>query len=80
MTKVEIDKLKEQFGEHLQKIRESKNLSLLKLSYNCSIDESNISKIEQGKRNVTIATIFELAKGLDVHPKKLLDFTFDVDK
>ena len=79
MTKVEIDKLKEQFGEHLQKIRESKNLSLLKLSYNCSIDESNISKIEQGKRNVTIATIFELAKGLDVHPKKLLDFMFIIE-
>ena len=50
MTKVEIDKLKEQFGEHLQKIRESKNLSLLKLSYNCSIDESNISSLSIPKQ------------------------------
>lgn len=79
MTKKEIEKLKVQFGENLQKIRESKKLSLLKLSYNCSIDESNISKIEHGKFNITLATIVDLAKGLDIHPKKLLDFAFDFE-
>lgn len=74
MTKAEVDDLKIKFGENLRKLRENKKLSLLKLSYNCSIDESKISKIEHGKHNVTIATIFELAKGLEIHPKKLLDF------
>lgn len=74
MTKDEIALLKIGFGENLRKVRESKKLSLLKLSYNCSIDESKISKIEHGKFNVTLATIVELATGLEVSPKKLLDF------
>jgi len=74
MTKEEIQELKVAFGENLRKIRESKNLSLLKLSYNCSIDESKISKIEHGKHNITLATIVELARGLEIAPKKLLEF------
>lgn len=77
MTEKEIELVKVKFGENLQKIREGKKLSLLKLSYNCSIDESNISKIEHGRFNVTLSTIVELAKGLDVPPKKLLDFEFE---
>jgi transcriptional regulator with XRE-family HTH domain len=77
MTKKEIEIVKKKFGENLQGIRESQNLSLLKLSYNCSIDESHISKIEQGRFNITLATIVELAKGLEVSPKKLLDFEIE---
>ena len=78
MTKKEIEILKLKFGENLQKIRDGKKLSLLQLSYNCSIDESNISKIEHGKFNITLATIVELANGLEIHPKKLLDFDIDL--
>lgn len=77
MTEKEIELLKIKFGENLQKIRTGKKLSLLKLSYNCALDESNISKIEHGKFNITLATIVELAKGLDVPAKKLLDFDID---
>lgn len=77
MTKEEIEVLKVNFGKNLQKLRESKKLSLLKLSYNCSIDESKISKIEHGKHNITLSTIIELAKGLEIHPKKLLEFELE---
>ena len=76
MNEKELYLLKIKFGENLRKIREGKKLSLLQLSYNCSIDESKISKIEHGKFNITISTIVELSKGLEVHPKKLLDFEF----
>ena len=77
MTKKEIEIAKRKFGENLQKIRESKNLSLLQLSYNCSLDNSNISKIEHGKFNITLSTILELSKGLEISPKKLLDFEIE---
>lgn len=79
MTKKEIEILKGKFGENLQKIRVAKGLSLLQLSYNCTLDESNISKIEHGKLNITLASIVELAKGLEIHPKKLLDFEIEED-
>lgn len=66
--------LKTKFGTHVKKIRESKAYSLIEVDRNCDLDESNISKIENGKVNIQLSTIFELAKGLGVDPKDLLDF------
>lgn len=74
MPRQETEAFKKQFGINLQKIRQKKNLSLLELSYHCAIDNSKISKIEHGRFDIRLSTIFELAKGLDVHPKELLDF------
>lgn len=58
--------LLEQFGSHIRKIRLSKELSYRKMATLCNIDFSNLRKIEQGELNVTLLTIYELAKGLDV--------------
>ncbi|HEX7755648.1 MAG TPA: helix-turn-helix transcriptional regulator [Niabella sp.] len=80
MTKNSIELLKKAFGENLQKIRTSKRKSLLELSYNCSIDESKISKIEHGKFDIKMSTIFELAKGLEIHAKKLMDFEVEFEE
>lgn len=66
--------LKQKFGSHIKKIRESKGMSLIEVDYRCNLDESNISKIENGKVNIQLSTIFELAKGLGVEAKELLDF------
>ncbi|SDP46057.1 DNA-binding transcriptional regulator, XRE family [Mucilaginibacter sp. OK268] len=66
--------LKNNFGLHIKKIREAKGFSLLEVDRRCDLDESNISKIENGKVNIQLSTIFELAKGLGVEPKELLDF------
>ena len=66
--------LKQKFGSHIRRIRESKGYSLLDVDFRCDLDESNISKIENGKVNIQLSTIFELAKGLGVEAKELLDF------
>ncbi|MFI5162361.1 MAG: helix-turn-helix domain-containing protein [Sphingobacteriales bacterium] len=66
--------LKEKFGKHLKRIREGKGYSLIELDYRCDLNESNISKIENGKFDIRLSTIIELAKGLGVEPKELLDF------
>jgi len=66
------------FGKNLKTIRtKNKKLSLRKLAANCNIDHSDIGKIEKGDVNITLLTVFDLAKGLGVHPKKLLDFDFE---
>ena len=65
--------LQERFGENLKKTREAKGLSLRALAANCDLDDSQISKIENGKTNIQLSTIFELAKGLGVEAKELLD-------
>lgn len=62
------------FGQHFKVIRTRKKLSFRKLSQLCDVDYSDISKIEKGQINITLLTLFELAKGLDILPKELLDF------
>lgn len=66
--------LQENFGANLKRIRELKEFSLRSLAANCELDDSQISKIENGRTNIQLSTIFELAKGLGVEPKELLDF------
>jgi len=72
--KKDYTQLKEQFGKHLKKIRQEKNLPLRTVATNCDLDDSQISKIENGVWDIQLSTIFELAKGLNVEPKDLLDF------
>ena len=62
------------FGEHLAKLRNEKGLSQRQLSHRCRVDYSKISAMETGKVNVTLITLTELAKGLEVDLAVLLDF------
>jgi transcriptional regulator with XRE-family HTH domain len=66
-----------QLGKHIQKIRKSMGISLDELASRCDVDKSKISMIENGKKDYTITTFLELARGLGKHPKKLLDDDFD---
>lgn len=74
MPKQKYEALQIKFGEHIQKIRLEKGLSLRGVAANCELDDSNISKIENGKFNVQLSTIVELAKGLGVDKSELLKF------
>ena len=62
------------FGQHLQVLRKSKNLSLRKLALNCNIEHSDIKRYENGEINLTFLTIIELAKGLDISVGELMDY------
>ena len=68
------------FGKQLEKFRVQQNLSYRQLAQRCDLDHSVISKIEKGEVNIQIGTVLELAKGLNVQPKELFDFKFDLDK
>ena len=77
VQKKTTSKMNLRFGEHLKSVREGKGLSLRRLADLCNLDNSNISKIEHGKFDIQLSTIIELAKGLGVHPRELLDYSFD---
>lgn len=77
MNEEERIKINKLFGENLKKIRIEKRLSLLKTDYQSDLNESNISKYENGKRDLRLSTIIALAKALKIHPKELLDFGID---
>lgn len=69
-------KLKFQYllGMQIKQLRLKNNLSLRQLSQKCDLDHSDIGKYEKGEVNIQLSTIYELAKGLEVHPKILFDF------
>jgi transcriptional regulator with XRE-family HTH domain len=73
MTKQELLAAKKKLGKTIQRIRKEKGMSLLDVSYNCNLLDGKISEIEHGKHNITLSTILELAKGLEVHPSKLFE-------
>jgi transcriptional regulator with XRE-family HTH domain len=71
MTKAEKETLKKNFGKVVREIREAKGVALRELAKRCKMDDSNISKIEHGKRESTLTTIAKLAKGLDLSLEEL---------
>jgi transcriptional regulator with XRE-family HTH domain len=66
MNKTEDKDILKKIGTNLQRIRKSKNLSLRKLAALCSIDHSDIGKIERGAKNATMLTMNQLAEALEV--------------
>lgn len=68
------------FGKNLETYRKKNKLSYRELAQNCDLDHSYISKIEKGEVNVTLETLLELMKGLNISAKDLFDFDFDINK
>jgi len=73
MPKKEYLELQKKFGENLQKLRNKRKMSLREMASKCDLDDSRISKIENGKSNIQLSTLIELAKVLQVKPSELLD-------
>lgn len=76
MKKKDTERL-EKFGAQLMKLRKKKGLSIRELASRCDVDYGKISKLENNKANLTVTTLIELAEGLEVHPKELLNVDFD---
>ena len=66
----------ELFAGKVATLRKKKGLSLNQMAARCKLAGPKISLIEKGEVNVTLMTIIELAEGLGVHPKQLLDFEY----
>ena len=60
------------FGKHLKQLRESKNLYQQELANLCDIEHSQISRIELGKINTTISTLFLIASKLNINVSDLV--------
>jgi len=67
------DKYLQRFGEKLEALKKASGLSYRKIAANCNVEHSDIKRYVDGKINPTLLTIIDLAKGLGVEPKELLD-------
>ncbi|MFC0262394.1 helix-turn-helix domain-containing protein [Fontibacter flavus] len=57
--------IKVAYGEKVKAIRKSQNVSQEKLAELADLDRTYISDIENGKRNVSIETVYKIAKALE---------------
>lgn len=64
----------ENFCINLAKARLAKNMSAYELSLRLGKDASYISKVENGKINISLKSIFDLCKILSIAPKTLFEF------
>jgi transcriptional regulator with XRE-family HTH domain len=76
MNSQQVELVKKEFGRIVQLIRSEKGLTLREVGENCGLDNSKVSKIENGMINVTLSTLVSLALGLDVQPSELLKGNF----
>ncbi|MBW8359591.1 MAG: helix-turn-helix domain-containing protein [Weeksellaceae bacterium] len=72
MEKTEILKL---VGKRIKEVRLSKEISQVELVGRMQgvIDTTNISRIESGRTNPTVFTLFRIAEALEVNAKDLVD-------
>lgn len=72
------DEILKKFGEHVKDLRTKSGLTQDEAVLNSSkITKSTVSDIENGKRNFAFITLINLAKGLNISPKDLLNFKID---
>ncbi|MCD0472521.1 helix-turn-helix domain-containing protein [Flavobacterium sp. JAS] len=72
--------LQKYIGRQISEIRLKNNQTQQDIEFLTGIDSAEVSKYESGKRNLTLKTLMKFASALQVHPKELFDFEFDIKK
>ena len=75
MEKADLLKL---VGKRIKEIRESKGLAQLDVAVRMegNIDTTNISRIESGRTNPTVYTLFRISQALEVSMSDLLSIEY----
>jgi len=68
MNKIEFQK---KLGEHIKRVRESKDITAAELARRCFMDKPNIHKLENGKFNPSAFYLAKICKGLEISLQEL---------
>lgn len=66
-------KLISKIGARIKEIRISRAVSQQDLAAKCNFEKSNMSRIEAGKVNFTIRTLYKISIALNVKLKDIID-------
>ncbi|TRX59427.1 helix-turn-helix transcriptional regulator [Fulvivirga sp. M361] len=64
----------EALGKRVQQLRTEKGFTQQELCDKAEIARSQLTRLEQGDLNITVATLNALANAMSVSPKSLLEF------
>lgn len=59
-------------GRNAARLRKEADLTQEELAERCGLSQQYLSKLEQGKRNPTVVTLYEIAQGLGVNHVELV--------
>ena len=68
------------FGKNLKKLLELKRKTPEDVAAIGRVETKQIYRVINGEHSTTLSVLVAIARGLEVHPKKLLDFEFDFDE
>lgn len=68
-----IIQLQRIIGEKIRFIRESKGITQQDLAAACNFEKANMSRIEAGRTNPTISTLYKISQALGVKITDLVD-------
>jgi transcriptional regulator with XRE-family HTH domain len=60
-------------GERIKELRELKGISQQVLAAKCNFEKANMSRIEAGRTNFTISTLYKISQALDTSLSNLVD-------
>ncbi|MGN6400965.1 MAG: helix-turn-helix domain-containing protein [Flavisolibacter sp.] len=60
-------------GLRIKQLRTEKGLSQNKFGFEIEMEKSNVSRMESGKFNLRIGTLFRVAKALEISLPELID-------
>jgi predicted transcriptional regulator len=75
--KVRNQKYLNAFGKNLKTLIDSKHKTPEDVAAIGNIETKQVYRVINGEHSTTLSVIFAIAKGLEIHPKKLLDFDFE---
>lgn len=67
------DQILKKIGTRIREIREAKDVSQQDLASLCNFEKANMSRIEAGRTNFTISTLYKISQALDVTISQLVD-------
>lgn len=70
---MEINQLQQKIGERIRLLRESKGISQQNLAAVCNFEKANLSRIEAGRTNPTVFTLFKISQALETTISDLVD-------
>lgn len=68
------------FGEHLKHLLTKYDVDVVTVASLADIEQKQIYRALNGEHGPSMKTIISIAKGLNIHPKELFDFDFDLQK
>lgn len=66
--------LQKKVGQRIRELRLQKGYSQNELSLKCDFEKPNLSRLESGRDNSTLATLNRIANGLEVNIIELFKF------